>query len=116
MTSPSFKLGKLGSEKDGKNFIGNNNPTTPFSTNRNLFLLYGRDEFDFKCYKAKRGLAIGGFASPTLADFVITDSMNEALENISYDPVLITTSIYDTILIDPKDKMYNLIQQHQRAV
>lgn len=62
-------------------------------------------QFDFKYYKAKNGLAIGGCASPILADFVISDHIEAALSELSYDPWLLTKYVDDILLFGPQDEM-----------
>lgn len=62
-------------------------------------------QHNFEFFKAKKGLAIGGCVSPILADFVITDLINEALAKLSYDPILLTKYVDDILLFGPRDEM-----------
>lgn len=56
-------------------------------------------------YKAKSGLEIGGCASPILADFVISDLIEDALAKLSYEPTIITKYVDDILLFGPRDEM-----------
>ena len=64
-------------------------------------------KFNQKYYKAKNGLTIGGCASPILADMVMTDILQSAIDKLGYDPILIKKYVDDIIIICPKEELEN---------
>lgn len=76
-------------------------------------------QFRNKFYKAKNGLAIGGCASPILADMVMTDIIEEAVLELGYDPILLVKYVDDILLIGPKEEMentFNIFNQINQSI
>lgn len=63
--------------------------------------------FDNKFYKQKDGLTIGGSVSGILADFVITDLLDNAIEKSGFEPTLLVKYVDDTLAFLPKEEMEN---------
>lgn len=61
--------------------------------------------YNDQLYKPKTGIAIGCSLSPVIADFVMTDIINQALIELSYDPKLIVKYVDDILLIAPQDEL-----------
>lgn len=49
-----------------------------------------------KLYKQNDGLTIGGSVSGILADFVITDLLDRAIEKLGFDPTLLVKYVDET--------------------
>lgn len=67
-------------------------------------------KFDGKFYSQRTGLAIGGCASTILADFVLTDIIQEAKRKLNFEPKLLVKYVDDILMIIPKEqfeKTYN---------
>lgn len=62
-------------------------------------------QFNRIYYKQKTGLAIGGCVSTILADFVLTDIIETAKTQLSYDPILLVKYVDDILLIAPKEEL-----------
>ena len=58
-----------------------------------------------RIYKQKDGLTIGGSVSGILADFVITDLLERAVEKSGFDPTLMVKYVDDTLAFIPKEEM-----------
>lgn len=62
-------------------------------------------QFQNNYYRSRTGLAIGGCVSPILADFVVSDLIEEAICELSYDPLLLVKYVDDILLIAPQDEL-----------
>lgn len=75
--------------------------------------------FKGKCYKQIDGLTIGGSVSGILADFVVTDLLDEAIYKSGFDPTLIVKYVDDILAILPKEEMENfftiLNEEHEEV-
>lgn len=63
--------------------------------------------FNNRSYRQRTGLAIGGCVSTILADYVLTDIIEEAMKKLSYDPTLIVKYVDDILIITPKKELQN---------
>lgn len=63
--------------------------------------------FDKKVYKQQDGLTIGGSVSGILADFVVTDLLDRAVEKAGFDPKLLVKYVDDTLAFVPREELEN---------
>lgn len=75
--------------------------------------------FDNKFYKQMDGLTIGGSVSGILADFVVTDLLDNAIEKSGFEPTLLVKYVDDTLAFLPKEEMenfFNLLNGEHREI
>lgn len=62
-----------------------------------------------KTYWQRDGLTIGGCVSAIMADFVITDLIDEVMEESGYDPKLMVKYVDDILAIIPREELENTL-------
>lgn len=62
-----------------------------------------------RIFKQTDGLTIGGLVSGILADFVVTDLLDIAVEKSGFDPTLLVKYVDDTLAFIPKDELENFL-------
>lgn len=66
-------------------------------------------QWNGKIYRQIDGLTIGGCASSIMADFVVTDIMQEVVQNCGYDPKLMVKYVDDILAVVPKEELENTL-------
>ena len=70
-------------------------------------------------FKQKDGLTIGGCVSGILADFVITDLLDSAIEKAGFEPTLLVKYVDDSLAFIPKEEMenfYNILNDEDKSI
>lgn len=60
-------------------------------------------------YKQVDGLTIGGCTSAIMADFVITDVLEQVVDECGYDPVLLVKYVDDILIMMPREEVENTL-------
>lgn len=60
-------------------------------------------------YKQIDGLTIGGCTSAIMADFVVTDVLEQVIYESGYDPVLVAKYVDDILLMIPREEVENTL-------
>lgn len=83
----------------------------PWNTLVNIIRFCVRDSYYVfwkgKCYQQIEGLTTGGSISGILADFVISDLLNTALEEAGFDPILLVKYVDDLLMFIPIEELEN---------
>lgn len=66
-------------------------------------------QWNGRTYKQIDGLTIGGCTSSIMADFVMTDLMEEVIRECGYDPILMVKYVDDILAILPKEELENTL-------
>ena len=70
-------------------------------------------------FKQKDGLTIGGCVSGILADFVITDILDSAIEKAGFEPTLLVKYVDDNLAFIPREEMenfYNILNGEDKSI